>query len=93
MLIGNIAMFLPLGFFLPFVTEKVNRKNIFTAAIVVPFIAELLQMVFGRSFDIDDLICNFIGIVTGFFIAHVIMEFKRNKGLNNSASDLKNSID
>ena len=63
MLIGNMAMFLPLGFFLPFITEKVNRKNIFAAAIAVPFIAELLQMIFGRSFDVDDLICNFIGIV------------------------------
>lgn len=61
MLIGNIAMFLPLGFFLPFVTERINRKSIFILAIAVPFIIELLQMVFGRSFDVDDLICNFIG--------------------------------
>lgn len=72
MLIGNIAMFLPFGFFLLFVTEKVNKRNIFAAAIVVPFIAELLQMVFGRSFDVDDLICNFIGIVIGFFIAYML---------------------
>lgn len=72
MLIGNIAMFLPLGFFLPFVTERVNRKNIFVVAIVVPFGVELLQMIFGRSFDIDDLICNFIGIVVGFFIGFAI---------------------
>ena len=27
MLIGNVAMLLPLGFFLPFVTEKVNKKE------------------------------------------------------------------
>lgn len=79
MLIGNIAMFLPLGFFLPFVTERVNRKNIFVVAIAVPFIVELLQMVFGRSFDIDDLICNFIGIVVGFFIAYVIKDRKKEK--------------
>ncbi len=68
MLIGNIAMFLPFGFFLPFVTERINRKNIFIAAIAIPLIVELLQMAFGRSLDIDDLICNFIGIVVGFFI-------------------------
>ena len=72
MLIGNIAMFLPLGFFLPFVTERVNRKNIFVVSIAVPFIVELLQMIFGRSFDVDDLICNFIGIVEGFFIGFAI---------------------
>lgn len=79
MLIGNIAMFLPLGFFLPFVTERVNRKNIFVVAIAVPFIVELLQMVFGRSFDIDDLIYNFIGIVVGFFIAYVIKDRKKEE--------------
>ncbi|MBR5948545.1 MAG: VanZ family protein [Clostridia bacterium] len=80
MLIGNIAMFLPLGFFLPFVTEKVNRKNIFAVAAVVPFIAELLQMIFGRSFDVDDLICNYIGIVAGFFVGLAIRNIKgKNK--------------
>lgn len=82
MLIGNIAMFLPLGFFLPFVTERVNRKNIFVVAIAVPFIVELLQMVFGRSFDIDDLICNFIGIVVGFFIGFAIKNTKQKSKLN-----------
>ena len=77
MLIGNIAMVLPLGFFLPFVTERVNRKNIFVVSIAVPFIVELLQMIFGRSFDVDDLICNFIGIVAGFFIGFAIKTSSR----------------
>ncbi len=79
MLIGNIAMFLPMGFFLPFVTKKVNRKNIFAVAIVIPVIVEVLQIVFGRSFDIDDLICNFIGIVIGFFITSVIKDKKKEE--------------
>lgn len=82
MLIGNIAMFLPMGFFLPFVTEKINRKSIFIAATTVPFIIELLQMVFGRSFDIDDLICNFIGIAVGFFIGFAIKNTKQKSKLN-----------
>jgi glycopeptide antibiotics resistance protein len=69
MLIGNIAMFMPLGFLLPFVTEKISKKNIWKIAIFVPLAAELLQLVLGRSFDIDDLICNFVGIVIGFLIA------------------------
>ena len=77
MLIGNVLMFLPLGFFLPFVTEKVNRKNIFAVAVVIPLAAELLQTIFGRSFDIDDLICNFIGITAGFFASLAIKNAKR----------------
>lgn len=72
MLVGNIAMFIPLGFFLPFVTEKVNQKNALKIAVIVPLVVELLQLIVGRSFDIDDLICNFLGIVIGFFIAHGI---------------------
>ncbi len=69
MLLGNIAMFLPFGFFIPFVTKKVNRKNVFILAVIVPITVELLQLILGRSFDIDDLICNFIGIVVGYFVA------------------------
>lgn len=69
MLIGNVAMFLPLGFLLPFATEKVSGKNIVWIAAAVPLAAELLQTGFGRSFDADDLICNFLGIVVGFLIA------------------------
>lgn len=77
MLIGNVLMFLPLGFFLPFVTEKVNRKNIFAVAVLIPLAEELLQTIFGRSFDIDDLICNFIGITAGFFASLAIKNAKR----------------
>jgi len=57
-----------LGFFLPFVTERVDRRNILVAAIVIPAALELLQTVFGRSFDVDDLICNGVGIAAGFFV-------------------------
>ena len=72
MLIWNIVMFLPLGFFLPFVTERVNKNNIFVVAIVVPLFIELWQVFIGRSFDVDDLICNYLGIITGFFVGHAI---------------------
>ena len=72
MLLGNILMFLPLGFFLPFVTRRVNRKNIFAFALCVPLVLESLQIVLGRSFDIDDLLCNFLGITVGYFAAAAV---------------------
>ncbi len=79
MLIGNTLMFLPFGFFLPFLTDRVTRKNIFAVAAAVPFLFEVLQLTtYGRSFDVDDLICNFIGIVIGFFLARAICS-KRQK--------------
>ena len=72
MLLGNILMFLPLGFFLPFVTRRVNGKNIFALALCVPLVLETLQIVLGRSFDIDDLLCNFLGITVGYFSAAAV---------------------
>ena len=69
MLIGNIVMFIPFGFFLPFITEKLNQKNAFAIAVIVPLAVETFQLIVGRSFDIDDLICNFLGIAIGFLIA------------------------
>lgn len=77
MIIGNVLMFMPFGFFLPFVTEKLNSKNIFAIAAAVPIIVELFQLILGRSFDIDDLICNFLGIIIGFFIAVGIKAIRR----------------
>ncbi len=76
MLLGNYAMFIPLGFGLPFITKKVNIKNIFLIAVLTPVAIELLQFIPGRSLDVDDLICNSLGILTGFFIAY---PFIRNK--------------
>ena len=38
---------------------------------------ELFQLILGRSFDIDDWICNFLGIIIGFFIAVGIKAIRR----------------
>ena len=74
MLIGNIAMFVPFGFFLPLITELKSRKRIVLAAIIVPICFEVAQLFFGRSFDVDDLICNFIGIIIGAMVAYLILK-------------------
>ena len=80
MLLGNYAMFIPLGFALPLITEKVNIKNIFFIAALTPLAVELLQYIPGRSFDVDDLICNSLGIITGFLLAYPII--RRTSGKN-----------
>ena len=69
MLAGNLAMFVPFGFFLPFLTERLKKRQALLIAAAVPLLAESLQLFFGRSFDIDDLICNCLGIVIGLLIA------------------------
>lgn len=72
MIVGNVIMFMPLGFFLPFVTERLNRRNLLIVSLIVPVVVESLQLFVGRSFDIDDLICNFLGIIIGFLAAGLI---------------------
>lgn len=79
MLIGNVLMYLPMGFFLPFISKKVNKRSIFMFAIIIPLIVESLQPIVGRSFDVDDLFCNFIGIIIGYCLATVIMYLKDNR--------------
>ena len=74
MLIGNIAMFIPFGFFLPLVTKVKRRTDILIAAVLVPLGLEGLQLIFGRSFDVDDLLCNFLGIIIGAGIAFTILK-------------------
>lgn len=69
MLAGNFLMFVPMGFFLPLVSEKINKQNILKISIIIPIIVEVIQLIVGRSFDVDDLILNFAGIIVGYFIA------------------------
>ena len=74
MLVGNIAMFTPFGFLLPLVTRVRRWRDILIAAALVPLVLEILQLIFGRSFDVDDLLCNFLGIVIGAGIALAILK-------------------
>ena len=64
---GNVIMFIPLGFLLPFVSDRAKKlKNCFVMTFVVILSVELLQLAtLLGSFDIDDLLLNMIGIFMG----------------------------
>lgn len=72
MLVGNLLMFIPMGFFIPLVTSKVDFKRMLKIAVVVPIIIEVIQPIVGRSFDIDDIILNFAGIMMGYLFVFCI---------------------
>ena len=72
MLVGNILMFLPMGFFLPLVSGKMRGGNILKAALLIPVAVEIFQPLVGRSFDVDDILCNLLGILAGFGIFMVL---------------------
>ena len=76
MIVGNFLMFIPMGILLSLCFENVNKKNIFKYAVLIPLAIEVLQLVAGRSFDIDDLVMNFLGIVIGYYIVELAKKLK-----------------
>lgn len=71
----NIAMFCPFGFLLPLLSRKL-RKWYFSipAGFAFSLMIELLQLIFSRGvFDVDDLFCNTLGAMIGYFVVMVIL--------------------
>lgn len=79
MLIGNVAMFVPLGLLLPLVSKINSPKKMLAAAAAIPLCLETAQLFCGRSFDADDLICNFIGIAVGAIAAFAILRYGKRQ--------------
>ena len=61
--LGNFLMFLPFGILYPMFQPRSSLKRTVTAGLVTCLGIELLQPVFGRSFDINDIISN--GLAAG----------------------------
>lgn len=78
---GNVAAFIPFGFFLPSLFGRLRRfwRFLLTAAAVIICI-ELLQLFTLRgSCDIDDLILNLIGSALGYAVWKLIIKLKNKK--------------
>ena len=69
-LVGNIVMFIPLGFCLPWVNAPLRRfwKTLLVSAGII-ILVEAVQLVtlLGRC-DVDDLILNLIGVTVGYLL-------------------------
>lgn len=78
----NIALFGPLGFFLP-VLKKSFRKWYLTipAGFCASLSIELLQFAFTRGVcDVDDLFCNTLGTVMGYFLIMAVLSLRGERG-------------
>ena len=66
---GNILMFLPFGALYPLFRRNSTWIHTIRMGIGVSVGIELLQPIFGRSFDINDIILNGFGVIvsTGVF--------------------------
>lgn len=68
MTVANVLLTIPFGILYPLAFP--GRRTLKTAAAVILAI-ELLQPIIGRSFDVDDLICNFLGVLIGYGIFRI----------------------
>ena len=61
--IGNFLMFLPFGVLYPLSQKEPTWKNCVVRGLACVAAIEVLQPVFGRAFDVNDVILNAGGIV------------------------------
>ena len=82
-LIGNIAMFIPLGIIWPAVFKKLNNHGkVIAAGVGASLAIEILQLPFyGRSTDIDDLILNSLGFLMGYGIYLLVKKLRKGKSV------------
>lgn len=70
--VGNMLMFLPYGFFVSYILDsrKINLPLFLT--VITSVSIEIVQMLIGRVFDVDDIILNVIGGCLGFLLYHLL---------------------
>jgi len=71
--IGNIAWFIPFGFFLNYFIKKPDLYKVLTISFALSFTIEIIQFIacVGIS-DIDDLIFNTLGGCIGYGLYHIV---------------------
>ena len=80
-LIGNTAMFIPLGIVWPAVFKKLNTHwKVITAGFGVSLVIEILQLpFFNRASDIDDLILNTLGYLIGYGTYLLVRKMRKGR--------------
>ena len=68
MLVGNVLLLLPLGFLTPFLMKAPSWKRALLLGLGVSSVIELVQPVFGRSCDVDDVLTNALGALLGYLL-------------------------
>ncbi len=79
--VGNIGVFIPVGFLLAYLYKSNIKKIILYGCILSAFI-EIVQIPLERTTDIDDVILNTIGTAVGFLIYKIIKKIQKKRTAN-----------
>ncbi|GGA76919.1 VanZ family protein [Ornithinibacillus halotolerans] len=73
-LLGNVVVFIPIGFLIPLLFKNISFGKIFVIGLISTLFIETMQLILSingiisRSFDVDDLILNTIGVIVGYIL-------------------------
>lgn len=70
--LGNLIMFLPFGFFTSYYLKAEKMYLPFLLTAIASISIEIVQMMIGRVFDVDDIILNLFGGMCGFILYNII---------------------
>lgn len=75
MLLGNIIMFMPFGFFSALVGDRPRWWRALLTGFFVSSFIEFVQLFVGRSCDINDIVLNTFGALCGFWVYLLLKHF------------------
>ena len=70
--LGNILLFIPFGFFVSFIIKSKKPIYIIIITIITSFVIEYVQLLIGRTFDVDDILLNIVGGFLGYLVYLII---------------------
>ena len=81
-IVGNILLFMPYGFFVSYYLKLDKKREAFGLVFVVSLAIEIVQLLIGRCFDVDDIFLNIIGGMLGYFLYRLLYRItdKMSKG-------------
>lgn len=93
--IGNILLFIPLGFCIPLFFNKKNKiHKIVLYGFLASLTIELIQLFTPNNFtDIDDIIFNTFGTVIGFIIFNIFYMIFKNTKIGDFIRSINSSYD
>lgn len=73
-ILGNVLMFVPVGLFPPLLWPRWRPFwKMLLVALLFPVCIESLQLFFGRTVDVDDVMLNALGVLLGYGIARLCL--------------------
>ncbi len=78
LVVGNIVWFLPFGFLLPDIWQRLKSYHTIPLGFLLSLVIETSQLALGKGmFEIDDLVLNTLGCAAGYLIYKIYRDFRK----------------